>query len=299
MTFSAGVKAELCRAPIDRERAAVAEVCGMLLFANQFSNRGLRITTENADFAHRASRLLKSLFGFDFDRKIIPGGAVRKYSLSIENREKLAAIFDAFGFELASTHTIHLNSALVEDDATRAAFLRGAFLSGGSAIDPEREYHLELVTSHYYLAREVLALLYELEITARLTQRKGNHIVYFKESGGIEELLTRIGAPLAAMRVMETKMYKELRNSINRKVNCETANLTKTVDAAAAQLRAIERIEQTTGLDSLSEPLRAAALARRTYPAATLSELCEALGGTVTKSGLNHRLRKLLALGGE
>lgn len=298
MTFSAKVKAELCKVPIDKEKTAIAEMCGMLLFANQFGSRGLRITTENADFAHRASRLLKTLFGFDFDRKIIPSGTVRKYSLSIENREKLGAIFDAFGFDLETTHTIHLNSALVEDDLTRAAFVRGAFLSGGSVTDPENEYHLELVTSHFYLVREVLALLFELEISAKITQRKGNHIVYFKESSSIEELLTRIGAPVAAMNVMETKMYKELRNSINRKVNCETANLTKTVDAAGAQLRAIDQIERTVGLQSLSEPLYQAAVARRENPEATLTELCAILGGTVTKSGLNHRLRKLVQLGG-
>lgn len=298
MTFSAKVKAELCKMPIDKKRYALAEVCGIMLFANTFNSSTLRIYTENADFAQRATKLLKKLFGFDFDRKIIPSSAAKKYSLTIENKEKLYMIYEAFGYDIVKTHALHLNSALVEDDNTRAAFIRGAFLSGGSVTDPEIEYHLELVTSHYYLSREVLALLFELEITGKLTQRKGNHVVYFKESSGIEDLLTRIGAPISAMSVMETKMYKELRNSINRKVNCETANLTKTVDAAAIQLRAIEQIEVTTGLDALPDNLRAVAELRRENPEATLTELVDKLGGVVTKSGLNHRLRKIIEISG-
>lgn len=296
MTFSAKVKSELCKAPIDKERALLAEICGMLLFANQFSASGIRITTENAEFTHRASKILKILFGFDFDRKIIPTGAVKKHNLSIENKEKLEMIFDAFGFDIGRTHTIHLNSALVEDDLTRAAFVRGAFLSGGSVMDPEGAYHLELVTSHYHLVNEVVALLYELEISAKTTVRKGNHIVYFKDSASIEELLTRIGAPLCSMSVMEAKMYKEFKNSLNRKVNCETANMSKTIDAAGAQLEAIAKLENTVGLDSLSPQLYAVAVARRENPEASLTELCEIVGGGITKSGLNHRLRKLISL---
>ena len=292
MTFSATVKAELCNAPIDKYRVELAELCGILLFANIFSAREIRITTENADFAHRTSRILKMLFGFDFDRKI----QAKKHSLGIVSGEKIRAIFDAFGYDADKDHTVHLNGALVEDDLCRAAFLRGAFLSNGSIMDPANEYHLELVTSHYFLVREIKALLFELEIDAKITQRKGNHVVYFKDSEEIEELLTRMGAPISAMDVMNAKALKELRNSINRKSNCEYANLTKTVDAAGNQLAAIAIIEEKIGLDALTPQLYEVAIVRRENPEATMTELCEILGGTVTKSGLNHRLRKLIEI---
>lgn len=296
MTFSATVKAELCNAPIDKYRIELAELCGMLLFANTFSSHEVRITTENAEFAHRASRIMKMLFGFDFDRKITPRERTKKHSLGITNSDKINAIFEAFGYDVDKTHTVHLNGALVEDDLCRAAFLRGAFLSSGSIMDPANEYHLELVTSHYFLVREVKALLFELEINAKITQRKGNHVVYFKDSEEIEELLTRMGAPISAMGVMDAKALKELRNSVNRKSNCEYANLTKTVDAAANQLDAINKIEEKMGLDALTPQLYEVAVARRENPEATMTELCEILGGTVTKSGLNHRLRKLIEI---
>lgn len=295
MTFSAQVKRELCKVPIENAVDALAELSGVALFANAFDARALRIVTASEEFAKRASRLLKNLFGFDFDRKIIPQSGVKKYSLSLDARDKLAVIFDALGFDLQMTHVLRLNAALVEDDRARAAFVRGAFLTGGSVSDPESTYHFELVTSHYQLSREVIALLRELDVAANCVIRKGNHVVYCKESGAIEDLLTRIGAPLSAMAMMEQKMFKELRNTVNRKVNCETANLTKTVDAAAQQLHAIERLE----LDALPAPLREAAEARINNPEATLSELCEILGKTVSKSGLNHRYRKLCAMAEE
>lgn len=294
MTFSARVKAELCKCPVESADTALAEICGIVLFANTFDSRSLRITTENQDFAARVSKLLKMLFGFDFDRKVIPANSVKKYSFTVDHPDKLSAIYDAFGYDMRTTHTLHLNGALVEDEASRAAFVRGAFLAGGSMIDPEREYHWELVTSHYHLSREVLALLYELEAPAKVTVRKSSQVIYFKESGHIEDLLTRIGAPVSAMAVMETKMFKELRNTVNRKVNCETANLSKTVDAAGAQLEAIEKIQAAAGLDSLPDKLAQAALLRLEHPEASLAELADKLG--VSKSGLNHRLRKLLEI---
>ncbi len=296
MTFSAKVKAELCKAPVDKQRVALAEICGMFLFANKFSAKEIRITTENADFVQRASRILKTLFGFDFDRKIIPSERTKKYSLGIINEDKIATVFDAFGLEVKLAQTVHLNGVLVEDDKTRAAFLRGAFLSGGSVIAPEREYHMEFVTSHIHLVREVSALLYELEIEGKTTVRKGNHILYFKDSGAIEDLLTRMGAPVSAMELMDAKMYKDLINSLNRRVNFEFANITKTSNAAHEQIKAIKRIEDTIGLDALTPQLYEVAIARRENPEAPLSELCKILGGTVTKSGINHRMRKIMEI---
>ena len=297
MTFSAKVKAELCKYPIDDAEVVLAELCGIVLFANTFNRNILRITTENKDFTARISRIFKMLFGYDFDRKILPGLTVKKYTLVIENEEKLNAIYDAFGYERKTVTAVHLNSALVEDDKTRSAFMRGAFLAGGSVMDPEKEYHLELVTSHNQLSREIMALLNELETPAKIIERKSNKVIYFKESRYIEELLTRIGAPVAAMQVMETKLYKEFKNSVNRKVNCETANLSKTVNAGLMQKSAIELIESTIGIDSLPEKLIEVAKLRKDNTETPLSELAESLG--ISKSGLNHRLKKIIEIAEE
>jgi len=291
MTFTAQVKAELCRVPIEHEKCALAELCGIVLFAQSFDARALRIVTGNPEFVGRISRLMKLLFGFDFDKKIIPTDALKKYSLIVQSQEKLGVLFDAFGFELGSTNVIRLNAALVEDDRTRSAFLRGVFLASGSVADPQTTYHLELVTSHFRLSREVLAMLPELNLRAKSTERKGNFVIYFKESSMVEDVLTLIGAPLSAMHVMETKMYKELKNTVNRRSNFENANYEKMLDTAARQVKAFSGLE----LDSLPEKLREAARVRIEHPDKTMAELCEILGD-VTKSGLNHRFRKLMEL---
>ncbi|NLG53324.1 MAG: DNA-binding protein WhiA [Clostridiales bacterium] len=299
MTFSAKTKAELCKIPIDDGACALAELGGMILFSNTVSYRELRLTTENGNVANRASRLLRALFGFDFDRKVIPGTKLKKYSFVIDNKEKLDRVFEALGLNPGKALFLRLNGALVEEDETRAAFVRGAFLTGGTVLEPDTGYHLELVTSRFTLSREAVALLLELELPARLAVRKSNNIIYFKESTLIEELLTRIGAPLSAMAIMEAKMWRELRNTVNRKVNCETANLEKTATAAAIQLDAINKIAENRGLDTLPRGLRIAAEARISHPEATLSELADIIGGGITKSGLNHRFRKILCLAGE
>ncbi|MBQ8003699.1 MAG: DNA-binding protein WhiA [Oscillospiraceae bacterium] len=294
MTFSAKIKEELCSLPIKHLEAALAELCGMVLFANATKNTKIKLTTENRNIAHRASWLLKSLFGFDFDKKIVPAETLKKYSLIIENREKLDEIFDAFGTD--PKISLRLNAAIVETDEARAAFCRGAFLTGGSVTDPESGYHLELVTSHNNLSREVISLLLELNLPAKLAVRKSNNIIYLKESGHIEDFLTRIGAPLSALDLMQTKLLKDVRNKINRKVNCEVANMSKTADAAKAQLNAIKMIREHSGLETLSPQLLEAANLRLENPELSLSELVKLTGGKIGRSGLNHRLNKLISL---
>ncbi len=296
MTFSAKAKEELCKLAIEKPDCAVAECCGMVLFANTASPKMLKIITENPNVAFRASSLLKSLFGFDFDRKIVPTSAVKKYNLTVENPSHLAEIYDAFGIDFEKSLNLHLNAALVETDETRAAFCRGAFLVAGSVTDPESEYHLELVTSHFNLSREVITLLLELELPAKITVRKSNRVIYFKESGYIEDFLTRAGAPLSSMDIMQAKLYKDLRNKINRQVNFETANMEKAADAAKIQRQAIDYLETSVGLDSLSPQLQYAAALRREHPEASLSELASLTNGELGKSGLNHRLNKLISL---
>ena len=297
MTFSAKIKEELCKLPLKNPECVLAECCGLILFANSTRKDKIKIITENKDVAHRASWLLKSLFGFDFDKKIIPAASLKKFNLIIETQEKLDIIFEAFGID--TTVSLRLNAAIIETDETRAAFCRGAFLSGGSVTDPESAYHLELATSHNTLSREVISLLLDLELPAKTATRKSNYVIYFKESGHIEDFLTRIGAPVSAVELMQTKLFKNVRNQTNRQVNCDVANLNKAADAAKTHLLDIHTIMDSGEFDSLSPQLQSAANLRLSYPDATLSELVSYSNGEVGKSGLNHRFSKLHAIAEE
>lgn len=299
MSFSSHVKEELCRLPVESACCALSELYGILLFGQAFGANGIRIVSENRALARRLPVLLKTSFGFGFDIRIIPSQKKTKMVFIIHSKDKIGVILDAYGYSAEKNVALHLNLAMLEKDCCRAAFLRGAFLSGGSLTDPAKKYHLELVTPHFSLSREICALLLEMEFNPRQTTRKSNYVIYFKASEYIEDFLTTIGAPVGAISLMETKVEKEIRNRINRKVNCETANLTKTVDASREQIRAIRRITDRHGLDALPENLRETARLRLEFPEATLIELAGMFAAPIGKSGLNHRLRKLVELGNQ
>lgn len=299
MTFTAQIKEELSAIEIKNPEAALAECCGMILFANSTTKDRIKIITENKNVALRASRLLKSLFAFDFDKKIIPESSLKKFNLIIEREARISEIFEAFGINPEDALSLRLNAALVETDEARAAFCRGAFLTGGSVADPSSRYHLELVTSHANLSREVISLLLELELPAKLAMRKSNNIIYLKESGYIEEFLTRIGAPLSALELMQTKLVKDVRNNINRQVNFEVANLSKAADAALIHISAIKKLQKLGKLEELSPQLQSAARLRLLHPEASLSELVAFAEDGVSKSGLNHRLNKIVSIAEE
>ncbi len=187
--------------------------------------------------------------------------------------------------------------ALLEEDCCRVSFLRGVFLAGGSVTDPAKRYHMEFVTSHYKVSRELEALLMDMGFQSRETHPAGNFITYFKQSEHIEDLLTLLGAPVAAMDIMSAKVEKNLRNEMNRRVNCDTANVGKAVDAAQEQLAAIRRLREEERLEQLPQKLQETAAMREQHPEMTLVQLAETFDPPLTKSCLNHRLRKLVELG--
>lgn len=294
MSFSSNVKQELCRLPINRKLEAAAELYGILLYCNAFTADLVRITTESRDLAERLPRLMKKVFGFSFDQE--PEESAGKLLFVMESQEKIHKMFAQFGLSAARDVTLHVNYGMLEEDEERLAFLRGAFLSGGSVTDPAKRYHLELTTSHYKVSRETCALLLDAGFSPKETTRGGNSILYFKQSDMIEDFLTAIGAPVCAMGVMEAKVEKDLRNGVNRRVNCETANLSKAVDASFEQLAAIRRLEEAGVLETLPQKLQETARLRRENPEATLSELAEMPNPPVSKSAVNHRMRKLMEL---
>ena len=295
MWFSGDVKRELGRGGRGRACCARAEAYGVLLYCNTFTAQELRIITECEEFAIRLPELFDRAFGgLSFDR--MPTALEQKYIFQINDGEKLERIIDAFGFDARQSPVLHINFGLLEEDCCRAAFLRGAFLAGGSVTDPNKRYHLELETSHAQASRELQALLTDMGQQPKQVARGGYQVTYFKNSDQIEDLLTLMGAPLSAMALMNTRAEKELRNGVNRRVNCESANLDKAVDAAQEQLEAIRRLYELGRVEELSPQLKETVILRETYPELTLSQLAEEFDPPVTKSCLNHRLRKLVEL---
>ena len=294
MSFSGDVKTELCRASLDRPCCARAEAYGALLYGNTFTSREVRLITESESFASRLPLLLDRAFGLQFDR--LPGDGERKYVFHLADKGKIHRIIDAFGFDSRQSPVLHINFGLLEEECCRAAFLRGAFLAGGSVTEPAKGYHLELATSHAQASRELLALLTDMGRQPSHALRNSSQVIYFKNSEQIEELLTLMGAPVSAMELMNAKAEKELRNGVNRRVNCEAANLDKAVDAAQEQLEAIRRLYELDRVEGLNAALKETIVLRETYPELTLSQLAEEFEPPITKSCLNHRMRQLMEL---
>ena len=294
-SFSLKAKTELCRLSVQRPCCSRAESYGVLLYCNTFTTREVRIITENPEFALRLPRLFHKAFGVRFDR--VPeennGG---KLIFQITDGEKLQRILDVLGYDAEKALALHVNYALLEEDCCRAAFLRGAFLAGGSVTDPEKRYHLEFSTSHVQASREILTLLEEMGFLPRSVMRGANAVTYFKQSEHIEDILTTIGAPASATEIMAAKVDKEIRNGANRATNCDIANLNKTLEAVAQQTDAIRRIADNGKLKTLPEKLQETAQMRLANPELSLAQLATMFDPPISKSCLNHRMRKIMEL---
>ena len=294
ISFAGKVKNELCRVGISRQCCARAEGYGVLLYGNTFTPGEIRIITENGDFAARLPKLFQKAFGVKFDRVPEEMNGKGKLIFGITAPEKLEKIINTLGYDARQLTALHVNFGILEEDCCRTAFLRGAFLAGGSVTDPEKRYHLELATSHVPASREVQALMEEMGFLPRSIRRGADTLLYFKQSEHIEDFLTKIGAPAAAMDIMTAKVDKEIRNGANRAMNCDMANVNKTLDAAQEQVGAIEKLRRSARWDTLPEKLRQTAALRLEYPELSLVQLAEKCDPPVTKSCMNHRMRKLM-----
>lgn len=298
MSFSSDIKVELCGVELKRECCLRAECYGAWLFSKCFTLRESAFVTETGPVARRMLELAAA--GAGVSGELTFGVSRRKkpaYRVSLPEESSRLAMLEDFGHTGQET-SLRVNRANLENECCTAAFLRGAFLTCGTATDPSKEYHLEFAVPHKNLANDLYTLLCEVEafpLSPSLVSRKSGYVVYLKESGPIEDLLTYLGAPSAAMHLMQVKMYKEVKNNINRKTNFETANMDKTYSASARQTAAIAAISDTMGLESLPEELQELARLRLENPDMTLREMGARLG--ITRSGVNHRLQRLLRLG--
>lgn len=295
MSFSYETKNELCRLPVQKLCCARAEAYGILLYCNTFHASEVRIVTENPNFAARLPRLFQRAFNLRFDRLPEPDQPGKRI-FQITERSKMDHIINLLGYDPRQHTVLHINFGMLEEECCRASFLRGAFFAGGSITDPAKRYHLELTTSHLQASRELGVLLRESGYPPKSIARNGSFVTYFKQSDQIKDFLTLIGAPVAAMNVMTAKMEKDLRNSVNRRLNCDSANLDKAVLAAREQTEAIRKLQAAGILENLPDKLQQTAALRLENPELTLSELAEEFDPPVTKSCLNHRLRKLVEL---
>lgn len=296
VSFSAGAKAEICRTIPQKRCCAVAQCFGILLFCNSFTAESIRIITESREFSVILPKLFKKAFALSFD--VLPDeGAKGKLIFQITDAEKIRQIMGAYGFDPSTTLSLHINLPIVEEECCKIAFLRGAFLAGGSVNDPIKAYHLELATGHHSVAREAYAFIQEvLGFYPKASSRSGGQVLYLKNSELISDFLTFIGAPVAAMGIMEARLEKELNNKVNRRCNCDEANTSKVVEAAQEQLAAIKILRKKGLVESLPAKLKQAAVAREQNPESSLTELASLMEPPITKPAMNHRLKKLVSM---
>lgn len=294
ISFSGSAKAEMCRCFPQKHCCDLAECFGILLFCNSFTYSGVRIITESKEFAQLLPKLFKKAFNMSFD--VLPDlDTAGKMIFQIHDTEKLDLLMSAYGFTRETTLALHLNLPVVEDDCCKAAFLRGAFLSGGSVTDPGKGYHLEFATTHHSVARESFTLMEEVfGFAPKMAARGGGAVLYLKQSDMIADCLTRLGAPVAAMGIIEARLEKDLNNKVNRRCNCDDANTSKVVEAAQEQLAAIRKLQVHGILEKLPAKLCDAAAARIDNPEASLTELAAMMNPPISKPAMNHRLKKLV-----
>lgn len=299
VSFSGNAKAEICRNFPAKQCCALAECFGILLFCNSFRTDCVRIITESREFAQLLPKLFKKAFGVSFD--VQPDvNALGKLNFQINDETKIHRIMAQYGFDAKDTLSLHINLPMVEDDCCKAAFLKGAFLAGGSVTDPAKGYHIELTTTHSSVARECKSLIFEvLSFQPKSANRAGGHVLYLKQSDLISDFLTFLGAPVAAMGIMEAKLEKELNNKVNRRCNCDDANTSKVVEAAQEQMSAIRILKEKGIYGNLPAKLQQAAYAREENPEASLAELAAMMQPPISKPAMNHRLKKLVTMAQE
>lgn len=311
MSFSSRVKEELsyqtgsamhCRIA---EIAAILSMCGQI-FQEEDGKVSIKIQTESLAVARKYFTLLKKTYNIDVDiciRNHIHTGKSRTYILDVADDYAARKILSSVKFmngdgEIEEDYAI-VHLMILRKACCKRAFLRGAFLCAGSISEPEKTYHFEIVCMTPERAQQICDMMKTFNIDGKCITRKKYHVVYIKEASQIVDMLNVMEAHVSLMELENIRILKEMRNSVNRRVNCETANISKTVSAAVKQIEDITYIRDTVGFSELTDGLKEIAELRLQYPEASLVELGKLLSTPVGKSGVNHRLRKLSVLADE
>ncbi|WP_096551875.1 DNA-binding protein WhiA [Ureibacillus thermosphaericus] len=300
MSFASETKKELTQIE-ESDQCLKAEVSAMIRMNGtlSFSNKqlSLDVQTENAAIARRIYTIIKKLYPYNVELLVRKKMRLKKNNVYIcrirEGAQEILKDLDILQGEFQLNHSI--SQSLLKTDEQKRAYLRGAFLAGGSVNNPETSsYHLEIYSMYKEHSEALANLMNEFQLNAKTIDRKKGHITYLKEAEKISDFLGLTGAFQAMLKFEDVRILRDMRNSVNRIVNCETANLNKTIGAALRQVENIKFIDQTIGIDNLPEKLREVARLRIEHQDVTLKELGEMVStGTVSKSGINHRLRKI------
>ncbi len=299
MSFSSDVKQELCSLPPQKACCQRAELAGLTAFAGAVlpdsEGGGLRIRTENAAVAQRAY----DLFAVQFSIRPTRMAALKKstgyiHTLRLYPAQHYMQIMNALGLVREGRVKFCADPFITAEPCCRRAFLRGAFLGGGSVNAPEKSYHLEVETHYQELACNLVQLFEDEDLSARRVLRKSNHVIYLKDSQEIADALAALGATDSALTLYSVKIEKDMKNKVNRRVNCETANMTKTANTAAVQILALQKIMASPLAETLSPPLLELAGLRVENPEASLKELGAMLEAPLSKSAVSRRLQKLV-----
>ena len=288
MSFSSDVKAELARQCSKSRHCQLAELAGMLelegVVEKEHLALELKLASDNELLTQKFQMLIRQVFGFE----------VKQGLNERQSREILQALhWNRVMQEEIPLEKQRADGLLVQRICCKRAFIRGAFMAAGSISDPNKSYHFEIVCHTMEQAMQLQQLMGSFEADAKIVERKERFVLYLKEGSQIVDMLNVMEAYVALMQLENVRILKEMRNSVNRKVNCETANINKTVNAAVKQLEDIRKIQSVIGFDDLPAPLAEMAQVRLDHPEATLKELGTFLDPPVGKSGVNHRLRKL------
>ncbi len=304
MSFSSNVKSELAHHFGEARHCQISEIAALLNMCGDYvplaQNFCVKIHTENVTVARKCFTLLKKTFNIECEIQVRRNQQLNKkraYTLLLDGAE------DAVQKALLATGLMtkekqvalgaQIDPLVVSSVCCKRAYIRGAFLAAGSVSDPEKTYHLEFVANQQSYAQQLIALINSFDMDAKMVKRKEQFVVYLKEGEQIVDLLNIMGAHVALMEMENVRIIKDMRNNVNRKVNCETANLNKTIAASVKQLEDIQLLQQTVGFDTLPKALEEIAQARMAFPEASLKELGEMMDPPVGKSGVNHRLRKI------
>ena len=297
MSYSSEVKNELARLEGQKPCCEKAELLGVLRLSGALvlrgKNIGIHFSTENAALARRVLQVLKSNYPVQTEVVITRSRRLKKnnrYQVEVIPDSNVAKALQELQI-LPSGEDERQN--LLRKACCRKAFLRGVFMAGGSVSRPAGDYHLEIVTENEELARLIVKIMHGFSLSAKMTDRKNNYIVYLKDGDHITDFLSLIGAHQALLEFENVRIVKDMRNQVNRRVNCETANLNKVIRASVLHVACIRYLQEHGRYDLLPEKLKEAAELRLRYPDISLNELVEYTEGTVGKSGLNHRLKKI------
>jgi hypothetical protein len=305
MSFSSKTKRELTRIEQTRHDCMLAELSAIVHISGTIKLAGknrvnIEVSIKNAAIARHIFSLFKSACGVHTDIRMNKNPKLKKaniYTVAIEKDEGANEVLEALGIIRKTDGGFSINNSvpfeLLEKEECRRAYLRGVFIGGGSLSDPERSYHLELVAHNMEYGEALIEMMRVYELSPKMIERKGSQVVYLKEGDQIIDFLNVIGAHQTLLDFENIRIMKQMRNNVNRIVNCETANLTKTADAAYRQIQDIRLIEAERSLEYLPENLQEIAQVRMANKEASLKELGQMLDSPIGKSGVNHRFKKI------